>query len=333
MTKCLIIGSGIVGLITAYELRKSGCNVTVIDSNKAGQASSNAAGILFPLSPWKNHKNMQELCIEGHKAYCSFFNNLTKKEKEEFKYERKRILLFGNNLDQAKRWYKDKEIIKSSYVNKKINSLENNIKELHENYIEIPDINIISPINFLFFLKNILLKNKVNFIKDEIENIEAYLKRNENREYDYIIISAGAWSNKILGKKNLNIKPIKGQLLHIEVKKKLIDNILIYNDYYIFQRENKEIIVGSTIEDVGFDEGVTKSAKNYLEESLSELFLEKLEIGSLKQTYGFRPYSEKDKPHVCVDSNNNKIIYNFGHYRYGILTAIPSAKMVKEFII
>ena len=63
------------------------------------------------------------------------------------------------------------------------------------------------------------------------------------------------------------------------------------------------------------------------------MFLEKLEIGSLKQTYGFRPYSEKDKPHVCIDSNNNKIIYNFGHYRYGILTAIPSAKMVKEFII
>ena len=84
----------IVGLITAYELRKSGCNVTVIDSNKAGQASSNAAGILFPLSPWKNHKNMQELCIEGHKAYCSFFNNLTKKEKEEFKYEKKKEYYF-----------------------------------------------------------------------------------------------------------------------------------------------------------------------------------------------------------------------------------------------
>ena len=32
MTECLIIGSGIVGLITAYELRKSGCKITVIES-------------------------------------------------------------------------------------------------------------------------------------------------------------------------------------------------------------------------------------------------------------------------------------------------------------
>jgi len=53
---------------------------------------------------------------------------------------------------------------------------------------------------------------------------------------------------------------------------------------------------------------------------------------SLKQTYGFRPYSEKDKPHVCIDSNNNKIIYNFGHYRYGILTALTSANIVEKMM-
>ena len=49
MTKCLIIGSGIVGLITAYELKNSGCDVTIIDKQKPGQASMSAAGILFPL--------------------------------------------------------------------------------------------------------------------------------------------------------------------------------------------------------------------------------------------------------------------------------------------
>ena len=35
MTKCLIIGSGIVGLITAYELKNSGCDVTIIDKQSA----------------------------------------------------------------------------------------------------------------------------------------------------------------------------------------------------------------------------------------------------------------------------------------------------------
>ena len=57
MTECLIIGSGIVGLVTAYELRKSGCKITVIESQRSGQASKSAAGILFPINPWENKKN------------------------------------------------------------------------------------------------------------------------------------------------------------------------------------------------------------------------------------------------------------------------------------
>ena len=60
MTECLIIGSGIVGLITAYELRKSGYKITVIESRRSGQASKSAAGILFPINPWENKKNMQD---------------------------------------------------------------------------------------------------------------------------------------------------------------------------------------------------------------------------------------------------------------------------------
>ena len=63
MTKCLIVGAGIVGLSTAYELKKKGFDVTIVDNNKKGQSSRAAAGILFPLSPWENLQYMQELCL------------------------------------------------------------------------------------------------------------------------------------------------------------------------------------------------------------------------------------------------------------------------------
>ena len=89
MTECLIIGSGIVGLITAYELRKSGCKITVIESRRSGQASKSAAGILFPINPWENKKNMQDLCIAGHKEYNLFFSYLSKKEQDKIGFEKK----------------------------------------------------------------------------------------------------------------------------------------------------------------------------------------------------------------------------------------------------
>ena len=112
----------------------------------------------------------------------------------------------------------------------------------------------------------------------------------------------------------------------------MIENILIYENYYILQKKNNEVIVGSTLEDVGFEEGVTESAKDYLMKPLSDIFLDKFDILSSKQTYGFRPYSNQEEPYVCLDSNNSRVIYNFGHYRYGILAALPSAKIVNKLI-
>tara|TARA_Y100000741_G_scaffold233464_1_gene178407 strand:- start:299 stop:1300 length:1002 start_codon:yes stop_codon:yes gene_type:complete len=332
MTECLIIGSGIVGLITAYELRKSGCKITVIESQKSGQASKSAAGILFPINPWENKKNMQDLCIAGHKEYNLFFDYFTKQEQEKIGFEKKNLLLFGEKIDLAKKWYNDRKDIKSKFNNKKVNTIEKNIKEHYKDFLKISDINVINPEKFIIFLKNLLLKDGVKFSEEKVEKLDLFLKNKSSSSYDYIIISAGVWSKNILDKKNIELKPIKGQLLHIKSKKKLMENILIYKNCYIFQKKDNEIIIGSTLEDVGFESGITVSAKDYLMKSLSDLFLDKFDIVSLKQTYGFRPYSNQEEPYVCLDPNNSRVIYNFGHYRYGILTAIPSAKIVNKLI-
>ena len=332
MTECLIIGSGIVGLITAYELRKSGCKITVIESQKPGQASKSAAGILFPINPWENKKNMQDLCIAGHKEYNLFFDYFTKQEQEKIGFEKKNLLLFGEKIDLAKKWYNDRKDIKSKFNNKKVNTIEKNIKEHYKDFLKISDINVINPEKFIIFLKNLLLKDGVKFSEEKVEKLDLFLKNKSTSSYDYIIISAGVWSKNILDKKNIELKPIKGQLLHIKSKKKLMENILIYKNCYIFQKKDNEIIIGSTLEDVGFESGITVSAKDYLMKSLSDLFLDKFDIVSLKQTYGFRPYSNQEEPYVCLDSNNSRVIYNFGHYRYGILAALPSAKIVNKLI-
>ena len=60
------------------------------------------------------------------------------------------------------------------------------------------------------------------------------------------------------------LKPIKGQLLYFKTEEKLIHNVLLYKDYYIIPRNNNNIVVGATIEDVGFDEQNNRKSKNIL---------------------------------------------------------------------
>ena len=54
MSDILIIGGGVIGLLTARELASAGANVTLVEMGDTGQESSWAGGgILSPLYPWR----------------------------------------------------------------------------------------------------------------------------------------------------------------------------------------------------------------------------------------------------------------------------------------
>ena len=77
MTKTIaVIGSGMTGLVTALSLSKYEYEVTIFSSNIKGEASKAAAGILFPLYPWKNSENMVQLCLQGKVLFDNYLKNL-----------------------------------------------------------------------------------------------------------------------------------------------------------------------------------------------------------------------------------------------------------------
>ena len=54
MTDCIIIGGGIIGMMTARNLRLAGQQVTLIEKGETGRESSWAGGgIVSPLYPWR----------------------------------------------------------------------------------------------------------------------------------------------------------------------------------------------------------------------------------------------------------------------------------------
>ena len=333
MIKCLIIGAGIVGLTTAIELEKNGYDVTIIDAKKEGRASNAAAGIMLSLSPWENSKKMQDLCASGQQEYSKFFNTMSYEDKKIISYDKKNILIFGDNLERSKKWYHKDNYIESNFFEKKLNTVEENIRGEYENYLKVKGIYIIDPVSLILYYKKKLKQKNIKFIKEDIKEIHNYVNLKKNKYYDFFIVTAGTWSNEILKNDKIILKPVKGQLINIKTSKKIIDNVLFYNDYYLIPKGDTNLIVGATVEDVGFDNNITKEANSYLLKSLSEIFSSELSISNITQSYGFRPYTNTDAPYIKNDKQNKRIIYNFGHYRYGILTAIPSAKIVKNLML
>ncbi|EAD4062327.1 FAD-binding oxidoreductase, partial [Listeria monocytogenes] len=69
MQKVVIIGGGIVGASAAYLLSKENVQVTLIDSDEAGQATRAAAGIICPWLSKRRNKYWYELAKNSAAFY------------------------------------------------------------------------------------------------------------------------------------------------------------------------------------------------------------------------------------------------------------------------
>ncbi|MES2663231.1 MAG: FAD-dependent oxidoreductase, partial [Pseudomonadota bacterium] len=59
VTDVVVIGAGIIGLLTTYYLVKRGYSVCLLDRNEPGREASWAGGgILSPIIPWEEPKNL-----------------------------------------------------------------------------------------------------------------------------------------------------------------------------------------------------------------------------------------------------------------------------------
>ena len=73
----LIVGGGIIGLMTALELTKNHSSITIIDQGEIGREASWAAGgILSPLHPWHAHDSVNRLSHWSQDQYPQILDTL-----------------------------------------------------------------------------------------------------------------------------------------------------------------------------------------------------------------------------------------------------------------
>ena len=78
--KIAVVGGGVIGCISAIEIKKKGFDVTVFDQSTIGNGSSWASGgILFPLMPWDYLKKVYDLCKSSAHYYEQLSRDLIHK--------------------------------------------------------------------------------------------------------------------------------------------------------------------------------------------------------------------------------------------------------------
>lgn len=337
-TKAIVVGAGIIGLATAERLLKNGIEVTLLECALTGRESSWAGGgILSPLFPWRYPDEVTYLTSYSAEQFFKWTSDLHDKSGIDPEYERSGMLLLEPYEEEiAQQWCLSRNI---KIQRKEICNSPQTLK--HALYF--PDIAQVRNPKLLSALSTritqlggrIIENCSVTRFNIGYHKVQSIISTCGEFSSDYYVVSAGAWSAKILEKHalNLEIKPIKGQMLLFKYDSPPISNIIVQNDIYLIPRRDGHLLVGSTLEDVGFDKETTLSAQNYLL-TQAQIVLPSLNKKKvIKHWSGLRPASPNNIPTIGRHPLIRNLFINSGHFRYGVTMAPASAEILVNEII
>jgi len=152
---------------------------------------------------------------------------------------------------------------------------------------------------------------------------------------DAFVLAAGAWSREVLGEQgaDIPIKPVRGQIVLFKSEPGRLQQIIYRDGLYIIPRDDGHILVGSTLEDVGFDKGVTEAARIDLTQRAIELLPFLAQTQMVGHWAGLRPGSPDNIPIMARHPTLENLYLSSGHYRYGVTMAPASAQLMANLIL
>jgi len=365
LNKCkdvLIIGGGIIGMLCARELTLAGATVTLIEKNQTGKESSWAGGgILSPLYPWRYPKAVTALAHWSSQHYAALATSLQTETGIDSQLIQSGLLVLdqlsseeqNNAINWANSTNNNIELLANSDLHCYFNTTTDTDTDTHYNIaalnkkftqgILLPNIAQIRNPRLVKALKASLLLAGVNFVEnEEVSDIKiqknrvSHIMTQTNKQYhaDNVVVASGAWSTPLLAKADIRIdvKPVRGQMILINAMPGLIRHIILNNNQYLIPRQDGRILVGSTLENVGFDKSVTKEAKQSLWETATDLLPALSQFSIEHHWAGLRPGSINGIPTIAVHPDINNLYINTGHFRNGVILGPASARLLTELI-
>ena len=336
----IVIGGGVVGMTTAREISNRGASVAILDHQLFGnEASRVAGGILSPMRPWNENRDSTVLSEQAKILYPDFVLSLKNETGIDSEYLKSGLIVTNKeHVEDTKNWAYKNKIQFSEKVN------------IDYSKINIPEYSILLPEIFQVrppLLLKALYKSLKNFDVNIFENSKiSHIEINDNKfEYialgsnkklfaDHLIFTVGSWSNLLLNyiNKDADIKPIRGQIICIRSNNLITDKIILDGGYYYIPRQDGNVLLGSTMEDVGFNNKTTDIARNRLLDWGCSIIPELAKSEFIGHWSGLRPATNDGKPIIGIVPSFENIYINAGHFRKGILQAPSSAKLLIDHL-
>lgn len=234
--KVLIIGGGVIGLLTALELSQAGCEVTLLDKQDFGQAASWAGGgILSTMYPWLYPDAVNGLARFGKAMYQQWQPLLQQATGLDIEINPSGMLIldeadFNTGLGWAAHDH-DPQQTAQLLTDSALHSINPKLNSSISQGLWFPELaNIRNPrllktlIAFLKLQPNVNMQAFTTVQRFDIKNnrISAVVDEHGKRwQADQYVIATGAWSGLLSEQFDwqVPVKPIQGQMILFKAEK------------------------------------------------------------------------------------------------------------------
>ena len=340
---CLVIGGGIVGLMTARELLHAGLQVALLEKGSTGMESSWAGGgILSPLYPWHDSVLLEGLVDHSLHLYPHIVEELHTETGVDPEWQKSGMLVFAIDNEeegQLRTWASTREIPVQVMYSEQLSIFEPALCTGFDRAFNLPEVCQIRNPYLLKAMYRFLVGHGVDIHEQtevqrlDIKNncIQAVNTTQGDFRADIIVLANGAWGSGLL--EELAIRPVRGQMICFRTTPGYLKHILLKDGLYIIPRRDGHILVGSTVEDVGFNKSTTTAARDKLITGVQELLPGIGGFPLVGHWAGLRPATQTSNPYICRHPAINDLYLNIGHYRNGLLLAPASAAILTDIIL
>ncbi|GMV41386.1 MAG: glycine oxidase ThiO [Myxococcales bacterium] len=149
-----------------------------------------------------------------------------------------------------------------------------------------------------------------------------------------VVLAAGAWSSLVpgAGLPERVVRPARGQLLKLETRSPVLSAVVYSAAGYVVPRADGTVLVGSTLEMVGFHKAVTVSGLAALA-AIATGIAPSLGAASVVDSWaGFRPHTGDLLP-LLGPTPLHGLLLATGHYRNGILLTPVTAEIIAALVL
>jgi glycine oxidase len=331
--RAVIIGAGVAGLGIGWRLLQAGWEVTILDRGQPGfGATWAAAGMLAVTAELEDAATPElDFALVSNRLWPDFAAELEQASGRDIGFTRSGTLLLATDAAELEAMRSRGTLVDGPRARALAPLLGDVVGGLWVPDEAHVDPRLLGEALAVAFLKaggRLVPNEAVVAIEQRGGRAVSVLTPYGRHGADAFVIAAGAWSGLL----DIPVTPVKGEMIALAVPAGVVlpGPVIWGKGVYCVPRRDR-LLVGATVQQAGFDTGLTLAAHDYLR-GRAEALMPSLKNWALADHWaGLRPASPDGLPLLGPSATENLFVAS-GQYRNGILFAPAVAQMVADLV-